>query len=114
MLERGLILTGSDAELVGNALSEVKIKAYKESEVQLDDAQELDALVSSFRSLRNASDDGQEERHSYFRPLPKHLVLGTIIDKQVSKRGRSQGLTAFEKRIGIVKPLLTTCSSVCT
>jgi hypothetical protein len=54
MIERGLIITGSEAELLSSALSEVKTKAYEESEAQLDDAQAPDALVSSFRSFRNA------------------------------------------------------------
>ena len=48
MLERGLIITGSDAELLSDALLDVKTKAYEESEAQLDDAQALDALVSYF------------------------------------------------------------------
>jgi hypothetical protein len=37
MIERGLIITGSDAELLDRALSEAKKKAYEESEAQLDD-----------------------------------------------------------------------------
>ena len=81
MIERGLIITGSDAELLCRALSEVKTKASEESEAQLDDVQALDALVSSFRSFRNASNYGKELRHSYFSPLRKRLVLGTIIDR---------------------------------
>ena len=87
MIESGLIITGSDAELLSDALAEVKNKAYEESEAQLDDTQALDALVSSFRSFRNTSNDGQEKRHSYFSPLHKRLVLGTIIDRQVSADG---------------------------
>ena len=79
MIERGLIITGSDAELLSRALSEVKTKAYEESEAQLDDAQALDALVSCFRS---AESDGHEKvsHHSYFSPLRKRLMLGTIVD----------------------------------
>ena len=60
MIEKGLIITGSDAELLSDALAEVKTKAYEEYEAQLDDAQALDALVSSFRSAEN---DGQAKRH---------------------------------------------------
>ena len=41
MIEKGLIITGSDAELLSNALSEVKTKAYEESEAQLDNTQAL-------------------------------------------------------------------------
>jgi len=83
MIERGLIITGSDAELLGNALAEVKMKAYEESEDQLDDAQALDALVSCFRSFRHAANDvpKKESHQSYFSPLSKRLVLGTIIDR---------------------------------
>src|SRR5665811_359997 len=79
MIEKGLIITGSDAELLSRALSEVKTKAYEESEARLDDAQALDALVSGFRA---AESDGHEKRHSYFSPLHKRLVLGTIIDRR--------------------------------
>jgi len=84
MIEKGLILTGSDADLLDRALSEVKTKVYEASEARLDDTQALDALVSCFRSFRNATNDGQEEerRHSYFSPLRKRLVLGTIIDRK--------------------------------
>jgi hypothetical protein len=81
MIETGLILTGSDAELLSRALAEVKTKAYEESETSLDDNQALDTLVSRFRS---AESDGQqkERRHSYLSPLRKRLVLGTIIERQ--------------------------------
>ena len=80
MIEKGLIITGTDAELLSRALSEVKTKVYEESEAQLDDTQALDALVSCFK---NASNDGQEEGrlHSYFSPLRKRLVLGTVIER---------------------------------
>ena len=80
MIEKGLILTGNDADLLDRALSEVKIKVYEESEARLDDTQALDALVSCFR---NASNDGQEKemRHSYFGPLPKRLVSDTVIER---------------------------------
>jgi hypothetical protein len=45
----------------------------------LDKLHDDDALVSYFRSAAN---EGQEKasRHSYFSPLRKRLVLGTIID----------------------------------
>jgi len=36
---------------LGNTLSEVKPKFYEESEMNLDDAQALDALPSSFRTV---------------------------------------------------------------
>jgi hypothetical protein len=84
MIKKGLILTGTDADLLDHALSEVKTKVYEESEARLDDTQALDALVWCFRSFRNAANDGQEKemRHSYFSPLRKRLVLGAIIDKK--------------------------------
>jgi hypothetical protein len=83
MIEKGLIITGSDAELLSNALAEVKTKAYEESEAQLDDTQALNALVSCFMTAAN---DGQEKesRHAYLGPC-KRLVLGTIIDRQKAK-----------------------------
>jgi hypothetical protein len=88
MIEKGLIITGTDAELLSRALSEVKKKAYEESEARLDGAQALDALVSCFRSFRNASSDGKEKRHLYFSPLRNRLVLGTIIDMKGGADGR--------------------------
>jgi hypothetical protein len=48
MIEKGLILTGSDAELLSRALSEMRAKVYKKAGAQLDDSQALDALVSYF------------------------------------------------------------------
>ena len=66
MIEKGLIITGSDAELLSNASSEVKTKAYEESKAQLDNIQALRALVSGFM---NAKSDGPEKRHSYFSPF---------------------------------------------
>ena len=53
MIERGLIITGSDAELLDRALSEVKTKAYEDSEAQLDDTQALSALVLGFMSAES-------------------------------------------------------------
>jgi hypothetical protein len=46
MIENGLFLTDSDAELLSRALAEVKTKVYEESETSLDDSQALDALLS--------------------------------------------------------------------
>jgi hypothetical protein len=80
MIENGLILTGSDAELLSRALSEVKTKAFEESEVNLDDTQALDTLVACFKT---AAKEGQEKErcHSYLIPLRKRLVLGTLLDR---------------------------------
>jgi hypothetical protein len=65
----------------------IKTKAYEESKVQLDNTQALDALVSCFRRAENNGQE-KEKRHSYFSPLRKRLVLGTIIDKQGGADGR--------------------------
>jgi hypothetical protein len=81
MIEKGLILTGSDAELLSHALSEVKTKVYEESEASLDDTEALDTLVSCFRTAEK-EEQGKERRHAYLSPLHKGLVLGTIIDRQ--------------------------------
>ena len=51
MIEKGSILTGSDADLSSSALSEVRTIVYKKSGAQLDDAQALDALVSYFLNV---------------------------------------------------------------
>jgi polyribonucleotide nucleotidyltransferase len=87
MIEKGLFLTGCDAELLDRALSEVKTKAYEESEAQLDDTQALYTLVSHYRNARNDSQE-KEIHNSFFSPLRKRLVLGTIIDRQVSADSR--------------------------
>ncbi len=113
MIEKGLIITGTDADLLSNALSEVKTKAYEESEAQLDDAQALDALVSGFKSFRNASNDGQEEeRHNLnFSPLRKRLVLAKIINGKISagvaRHDRAQKVFGAN-RVARVKLHLTT------
>ncbi len=52
MIEKGLILTGSDAELLSCALSEVKTKVYEESEASLDDTEALNALVSCSKTWK--------------------------------------------------------------
>jgi hypothetical protein len=92
MIEKGLIITGSDAELLSNALLEVKTKTYEESEAQLDDTQALSALVSCFRTAEKEEQE-KERRHSYFSPLHKRLVLGTVIEK-ARRCGQSQSLSA--------------------
>jgi hypothetical protein len=52
MIEKGLILTGSDAELLCCALSEVKTKVYEESKASLDDTEALNALVSCSKTWK--------------------------------------------------------------
>jgi len=68
MIERGLHLTGSDAELLGDALAAVKIKAHEKSETSLDDSQALDALVSWFRTAEK-EEEKKETHHAYLSPL---------------------------------------------
>jgi hypothetical protein len=78
MIENGLILTGSDAELLSRALSEVKTKVYEKSETSLDDTQALDAIVSCFKTMER---EEKETGHAYLSPLCKRLVLGTLLDR---------------------------------
>jgi hypothetical protein len=93
MIENRLILTSSDAELLSLALSEVKTKIYEESEASLDDTQALDALVSCFRNVEREEHEEHEKerRHTYFSPLGKRLVLGTIIGRQDGVDNRASG-----------------------
>jgi len=46
MIENGLILSGTDADVLSSVLSEVKTIVYKKAGAQLDDSQALNALVS--------------------------------------------------------------------
>ena len=78
MIENGLILTGSDAELLSRALLEVKTKVYEKSETSLDDTQALDAIVSCFKTMER---EEKETGHAYLSPLCKRLVLGTLLDR---------------------------------
>jgi hypothetical protein len=87
MIENGLVLTGSDAELLSRALSEVKTKVYEESKTSLGDTQALDTLLSSFRNVEREGQD-KKERHSYLSPLRKGLILGTILDRPVGADSR--------------------------
>ena len=49
MTEKGVFITGDEAELLTRALAEVRTKAFEESELTLDNTQALGALVSSLR-----------------------------------------------------------------
>ena len=79
MIENGLIITGSDAELLSRALADVKTN-YEESEISLNDTQALDALVSCFRAAEK-QEQKKERRHAYLNLLRKRLVLGTLVDR---------------------------------
>jgi hypothetical protein len=87
MIEKGLIITGSEAELLSRALSEVKTKVYEESEASLDDSEALSTLVSSFRTAEKEEQE-TERRSMYLNPLRKRLVLGTIIERLGSADSR--------------------------
>ncbi|MGZ8889532.1 MAG: hypothetical protein ACXW1D_08360, partial [Halobacteriota archaeon] len=65
----------------------VKTKAYEESEAQLDDTEALGALVSGFRTAEKEEQE-EERSHSYFSPLRKRLVLGTVIERLGSAESR--------------------------
>jgi hypothetical protein len=80
MIQNGLIITGSEGELLSRTLAIVKTKAYKESEASLDDAQALDTLVSCFRTTEKQEQE-KETHHAYLSPLRKRLVLGTLLDR---------------------------------
>jgi hypothetical protein len=80
MIENGPIFTGSDAELLSRALSEVKTKVYEESVTSLDDTQALDALVSCFTNAES-EEHKKEGYHAYRGLLSKRLVLGTLLDR---------------------------------
>ena len=96
MIEKGLILTGNDADLLDRALSEVKIKVYEESEPRLDDTQALDALASDLKSkvgklVRSPSGflhimDAREAQRVYFDAVRKVMSDGAF---QESHDGRT-------------------------
>jgi len=76
MIENGLILTGSDAELLSRALSEVKTKVFEKSETSLDDSQALEALISSLRTAEMEERE-IEQRHTYARRIANALFAST-------------------------------------
>jgi hypothetical protein len=80
MIEKGLILTGTDAELLSRTLSEIKTRVYKQSEIRLDDTQALDALVSCYRAAERRG-ERKETFRTDINPLHKCLVLGTVIGR---------------------------------
>ncbi len=75
MIEKEIVLTGNDAELLSRALAEVKTKFYEEAEAHLDDTQALNALVSCFRNAK------KEGHHAHLNLLSKRLFLGTLLDR---------------------------------
>ena len=85
MIENGVILTGSDAELFRNALAEVKTKIYQETETTLDDTQALNTLLSRLRTVETEEPE-RKRPHVYFNPLGKRLVLGTLVGRPDAER----------------------------
>ena len=54
MIEKEIVLKGSDAELFSRALAEVKTRIYNESEHRASDTEAIEALIYCFRK----SEDG--------------------------------------------------------
>jgi hypothetical protein len=74
-IEKGAVLTGSDAELLSCALAEVKTKIYEDSEASLDDTQALDALVSWFRTIEKE----EQEKKDVKRILPPYVSALSLV-----------------------------------
>ena len=69
-----LVLTNEEADLLRRALAEVKTKAFKESELTLDDPQALGPLV------RVSERTEKRKKHAASLPTPSaNASLGTII-----------------------------------
>ena len=106
MVEKSLILTGGDAELLSHALAEVKTKACGGPRpVWM--TQALDALVSCFRNTEE-SEQEKERRHTYFSLLGKRLVLGTLIGTPggtVARADRGRGF------VRLLMPCRSSCKS---
>jgi len=60
-----LVLMGNEAELLGRVLAEAKAKFYEGPDMNLDDSQALDALISSFRTVETK----EQDRRSPIRAL---------------------------------------------
>ena len=83
MLTKALVLTGGEADLLSRALEEVKTKTFEESQISLDDAGALNALVAHFREAEKVEPD-KEARQISVSPLSKRLFLGHIIGREGS------------------------------
>jgi hypothetical protein len=83
MLTKALVLTDGEADLLSRALEEVKTKTFEESQISLDDAGALTALVSHFRDAENLEPD-KEARQKSVNPLSKRLFLGHTIGREGS------------------------------
>jgi hypothetical protein len=83
MLTKALVLTDGEADLLCRALEDVKNKTFEESQISLDDAGALNALVSHFRDAEKVEPD-KEARQLSANPLGKRLFLGHIIGREGS------------------------------
>ena len=83
MIQNGFILTGSDAELLGRVLEEVKRTTLERSETKLNDMGALEVLVSYFDSAEKSEED-MEAPHISANQKSKRLFLGHVIGRQVS------------------------------
>ena len=70
MIEKDVVPTGSNAELLNLALEEVKTKAYEESEARLDYTQALDALVACFRNAER----GEREKAEHLAHISRTVT----------------------------------------
>ncbi|MGB7902331.1 MAG: hypothetical protein WCG09_07830 [Halobacteriota archaeon] len=57
MIEKEIVLKGSDAELLNRALAEVKTRIFNESEHRASDTEAIEALVYCFRKSENGPMD---------------------------------------------------------
>ena len=83
MLTKALVLTDGEADLLRRALEEVKTKTFEESQINLDDVEALNALVSHFMDAEKVEPD-KEARQISVTPLSKRLFLGHIIGREGS------------------------------
>lgn len=70
MIEKGLILTGDDAELLSRTLSDIKTRAYEGSGNILNGAQALDTLISRYKAAEKGGEE-KETFHTDVNPLSK-------------------------------------------
>jgi hypothetical protein len=83
-MEKALVLTGGEADLLVRALEEVKAKTLAESETKLNDLEALKILVSYFESAERLEVE-KEARQISVNPLSKRLFLGHIIGRQPNR-----------------------------
>jgi len=90
MLEKGVFLTGADAELLSRAIEEVKTKSFEKSKTALSDIDALEVLVSYFEREEKLGPDNEACQLSV-NPKGKSLFLGHIIGRGASTDTASGG-----------------------